>query len=133
MADDVSDVVWPRGIFEATGGHHQKEHKKLRSYISMTFIIMANYRYEHNQLVERHPKVTLHSWGLFLCSASGLAALSREIYGYRRRRNIHPQHPRITNFEEKGCSLIVDNVRWVGLLYSLFRLTNVNVILVFSC
>ena len=29
MADDVSDVVWPRGIFEAKGGHHQKEHKKL--------------------------------------------------------------------------------------------------------
>ena len=43
----------------------------------------------------------------------------------------HPQHPRITNFEEKGCSLIVDNVRWV--LYSLFRFSNVNVTLVFSC
>ena len=36
MADDVSDVIWPRGIFEAKGGHHQKEHKKLWSYFSMT-------------------------------------------------------------------------------------------------
>ena len=61
MADGVSDVVWPRGIFEAKGGHHQKEHKKLWSYISMT----ANYRYVHNQLVERRAKVALHSWGLF--------------------------------------------------------------------
>ena len=24
-----------------------------------------NYRYVHNQLVERRAKVTLHSWGLF--------------------------------------------------------------------
>ena len=39
MADDVSEVGWPRGIFEAKGGHHQKEHKKLWSYFSMT----ANY------------------------------------------------------------------------------------------
>ena len=63
MADDVSDIVWPRRIFEAKGGHRQKEHNKLWSYFSMT----ANYngRYVHNQLVERHPKVTLHSWGLF--------------------------------------------------------------------
>ena len=90
------------------------------------------YRYVHNQLVERHPKVTLHSWGLFFVLQVALllrrvATLSREIYGYRRRQNrqvdsvkssvgtillgFHPQHPRITNFEEKGSSPIVDNVR----------------------
>ena len=61
MADDVSDVVWPRGIFEAKGGYHQKAHKKL----------IMNYRYVHNQLVERRATVALHSWGLFFCAASG--------------------------------------------------------------
>ena len=40
MADDVSDVVWPRGIFEAKEDNHHKERIKLWSYFSMT----ANYK-----------------------------------------------------------------------------------------
>ena len=92
-------------------------------------------RYIHNQLVERRAKVPLYSWGLFFVlqvkwpytSDVGLLryhvksmvtdddkidkltqwkAVS-ELYGW----GFHPQHPRITNFEEKGSSPIVDNVR----------------------
>ena len=29
--------------------------------------IIMNYRYVHNQLVERRAKVALHSWACFLC------------------------------------------------------------------
>ena len=59
MVDDVNDIVWPIGIFEAKGGHHQKGHKN--SYIHDCDTCMTAIYKE----LQVHVKVARHSWGLF--------------------------------------------------------------------
>ena len=70
MADDVSDVVWPRGIFEAKEDHHPKEREKLRSYFSMT--ANNNELYVRTQSACREAcECRIAFMGLVFCTASG--------------------------------------------------------------